>query len=502
MRTLLRGWLCNGDFTTISRGALLFEDDRIIAVEKEITGSAAAEKIIDFKDEIISPGFIDAHGHSDISAVADPECFSKISQGITTEITGNCGLSPFPVTPANAEHLAELYSNYRITPDWEDHAGYHRALAQRKVKLRIFSLTGHNTLRAAVTGYGQSSPGGRELDLMGNLLERELASGSPGLSTGLLYVPGCFSGEDELFMLMKILAGHNKVYATHLRSEGDALLESLQETLSTARRAGLHKVEISHLKTAGKDNFHKLEEVFSLIREYRNSGMDVRFDRYPYVESQTMLSIALGSKYGKYGDRELQTLLAIPEEYASALAHLRTLRDETYWQRLRLAGCSAGKFRKYQGMKFSDIPGNPEEIVLEILREDAPGATLAAANMSEENMLKILLSPQCCSGSDGNALPPDERFGRPHPRSFGAAAKTARLLLDNNLPVAEVCRKLSGAAAEFFALDRCGSLRCGNFADITVFSPEEIDSQADFKNPCTPARGIKLTVTAGNLNYF
>ena len=204
MRTLLRGWLCNGAFTTISRGALLFEDDRIIAVEKEITGSAAAEKIIDFKDEIISPGFIDAHGHSDISAVADPECFSKISQGITTEITGNCGLSPFPVTPANAEHLAELYSNYRITPDWEDHAGYHRALAQRKVKLRIFSLTGHNTLRAAVTGYGQSSPGGRELDLMGNLLERELASGSPGLSTGLLYVPGCFSGEDELFMLMKI----------------------------------------------------------------------------------------------------------------------------------------------------------------------------------------------------------------------------------------------------------------------------------------------------------
>lgn len=502
MKTLLRGFICDETFSGISRGALLFENDTVIAVEKEISGTACADKIIEFKDEIIAPGFIDAHGHSDISALAAPECFSKISQGVTAEITGNCGLSPFPVTPENQEHLNGLYANYGIELSWQDYTSYCQESAKRAAALRLFPLCGHNTLRAAVAGYEQKELSSKELNRMCTLLEQELRAGAPGLSTGLLYVPGCFSCEDELLALMQTLAKLDKVFTTHLRSEGNTLLESLEEILSLAEKARLHKVEISHFKTAGKNNFSKLDAALELMESYRQRGIDVRFDRYPYIESQTMLSVALGDAYSAYGDRELTTLLQDQQEYARALAHLKELHDSEYWKRIILAGTTHERYRKYAGKSFCDIPGEPAEIVLEILQQSAPDATLAAISMSQENMLKILTHPLCCFGSDGNALPPDFRFGRPHPRAFGGAAKMARLLLENNIALPEVCRKLSGAAAEFFALDRCGALKVRNYADITVFSPEEIDSQATFSAPELPAKGIALTVTGGNLHFM
>ena len=189
---------------------------------------------------------------------------------------------------------------------------------------------------------------------------------------------------------MRTLAANNKVYTTHLRSEGTTLLESLSETLSLARQAGLKKVLISHLKTAGQDNFHKIDAALDMISEYRESGMDIRFDRYPYVESQTMLSVTLGDAYSKYGDSELQKLFTDPEERFRAISHLHCTRDEKYWQSRRLAGTKADKYRKYQGWFFADIPSDPAETVVDILRCNAADSMVAAANMSEENMQRII----------------------------------------------------------------------------------------------------------------
>ena len=157
MKTVLKGFVCAGDFSDISRRAVLIENGRIAAVQKDIIGTAAADKIYSFKDEIIAPGFIDAHGHSDLSAPAAPECFSKISQGITSEVCGNCGLSPFPVTGNNREHLEELYSNYALPVNWDDHHTYCRKISEYAPAVKLFALCGHNTLRAAVAGYEKRS---------------------------------------------------------------------------------------------------------------------------------------------------------------------------------------------------------------------------------------------------------------------------------------------------------------------------------------------------------
>lgn len=502
MRYLLKGFVCSADFSTLSRKAVLIENERIAAIENDIIGSCAADRVFEFKDEIIAPGFIDAHGHSDISALAAPECFSKISQGITAEVCGNCGLSPFPLTGNNFEHIQNLYSNYGFEINWNDFNSYLEIIRHIKPALRLFPLSGHNTLRAAVNGYDNVPLSEKNLLKMCELLESQLLNSSPGLSAGLLYVPGIFADTNELYQLMKILAKHDRVYTTHLRSEGDKLLESLEETLSIAAEAKLKKVLISHFKTAGKDNFHKLDAALDMIREFRGRGMDVRFDRYPYIESQTMLSVTLGEKYSSYSDRQLSQLLQSEAEQLRAIEHLHLIRDENYWRTRRLAGTTSPAYLPYQGKFLAEISPDPAEAVVQILKDAANDSTVAAASMSEENMIKIISAPEAMFGSDGNALPPEPRFGRPHPRSFGSAAKFARILLDGGMEITQLCRKLSGNAAGFFALPDCGSLKVGNYADITVFSPEEIDSRADFATPCRPAEGIRLVFTGGIPHHF
>ena len=337
---------------------------------------------------------------------------------------------------------------------------------------------------------------------MCKLLESQLQDSSPGLSAGLLYVPGIFADTNELLKLMQVLAKYDKVYTTHLRSEGDKLLESLKDTLCIAREAKLKKVLISHLKTAGKENFHKLDAALDMIREFRSCGMDVRFDRYPYIESQTMLSVTLGEKYASYSDSKLSQLLQSNEEVQRAIDHLHTIRAQNYWDTRRLAGTTSAAYLPYQGRILSEISPDPAETVVQILKDAAKDSTVAAASMSEENMRKIISAPDAMFGSDGNALSPDFRFGRPHPRSFGSAAKFARILLDSGMEITQICRKMAGDAAEFFALADCGSLKPGNYADITVFSPEEIDSRADFADPCRPAKGIPLVFTDGIPHHF
>ena len=502
MKILLKGFVCAEDFSKLSRQAILIEDGLITAIEKDIYGSCAADKTLVFKDEIIAPGFIDAHGHSDISALAEPECFSKITQGVTSEVCGNCGLSPFPLTEENHDHIQQLYSNYGLEINWNSFDSYLAKIQAVAPAMRLFPLSGHNTLRAAVNGYEDAPLSDTKLQKMCEMLAGQLLSGSPGLSSGLLYVPGIFATSAEINALMRTLAKYDKVYATHLRSEGNKLLESLEETLYLAHEAGLKKVLISHLKTAGADNFHKLDDALELIRSYRARGMDVRFDRYPYIESQTMLSVVLGEKYASYSDQALSKLLADPAEFDLAVTHLQNFRDETYWRTRRLAGTTHPAYRSYQGRFFAEISQNPAESVVEILKTSAEDSTVAAASMSQKNMEKIISAAEAMFGSDGNALPPDDRFGRPHPRAFGSAAKFARLLLDSGMKITEVCRKLSGNAANFFNLEKIGALKVGNYADITVFSPEEIDSKNDFADPFRPAEGIRAVYTCTAEHYF
>ncbi len=497
-------WLADGTGEALRKGAVLTGAGIVLAIEPEISASAA-EQTIDLGGQILAPGFIDAHGHSDLSILASPDGFGKVSQGVVAEIVGNCGLSAFPVTEHNRSHLNELYRQYGIEIDWNDYAGWQASITKRGVKLKMRALCGHNTLRAAVVGYEQSELSGQELDKMSHLLREMMDQGALGLSTGLIYVPGKFADADEVVYLMKILAERNALYATHLRSEGDYLLESLADTIECAHRAGLRRLQISHFKTAGQVNWYKLEEAIAQLEEVRKAGMELFIDRYPYTESMTQLSVILPKGWDHLDDETLEHRLRDPRMRQSLEEALNQSRSPEYWNTVRLVSTSAPRFNVQEGKKLDQIAQQFQlsvpALVVELLATDATGTTAGFQGMSEDNLRKILALPYCMVGSDENARPLDYSMGRSHPRAFGSLPRFLKKRLENGASIESAVRQATGLAADAFHLSDLGYIAPGRPADFVAFNPEELDGCNDFANPHTPASGLLFTVIDGKMVY-
>ncbi len=498
-------WLADGTGAPLRRAAVLVRDGLVQAVEPEIVGSAAAEEHHDLGGRILAPGFLDAHGHSDLSILASPEGFGRVSQGVTCEIVGNCGLSAFPLTGENRGHLAALYRNYGVELDWEDLDSWRKALKTRNVRLRMHSLCGHNTLRAAVAGYEKRELSGGEFDRMGALLETALRQGAPGLSTGLLYVPGKFADRDELLFLMKLLAREDGVYTTHLRSEGRELIESLEETIELARCAGLRRVHISHFKTAGRANWHKLDRAIALFEEARAGGMELTVDRYPYTESMTQLSTILPGGWEDLDDETIERRLSDPAAAEALERELAEARPADSWATIRLVSTAAPGMAEFCGETFDRIAERrklpPAAVAVRLLAADAAGSTAGFRGMSGENLRRILALDYCACGSDENARPADFPIGRSHPRAFGSLPRFLRLRLAASPPNEAAVRQVAGLPAGIFRLADAGTIAPGKPADLSAFDPETIDGRADFLHPHTPAAGILFTLIGGAFVY-
>ena len=481
--------IADGSGQAPSPGELLVCHARIEDVGGRVS-HLREDAVIDGRGLTLAPGWIDAHGHSDLSLPASPAAFGKISQGITTEICGNCGLSAFPLTEKNRTHLQELYAQYRIPLTWSNGQSYQRQLPENT--LRMVPLCGHNTLRAAVAGYETRKLSPAQLDAMCRLLDAELAAGAAGLSSGLLYTPGCFADQAEIIRLLEVVARHNKVYALHLRSEGNQLLESLEETSEAALASGLNRLMISHFKTAGPANFDKLDAALAWFDRTRQQGIQVWCDRYPWCESQTQLSIIVPEKFGIFDDTTLKKLLQWPERRTELAEMLR--QSGRNWENVRLVWTQALQYQPFAGKSFADIAGqtslDPAELAVGILQQDAPGCSAAFRGMSPDNLMRILQQDYCCCGTDESARPADYSIGRSHPRGFGAMPRYFRLLRSLGIPTGEAVRRMSGLPAEIFQLHDRGKLECGRLADLVLFDPEALDTSADFAAPHTPSQGI------------
>lgn len=444
--------------------------------------------IIDGHGQILAPGFIDAHGHSDISIMAAPEATGKISQGVTSEITGNCGLSPFPLTARNRDHLNELYRNYGIDLSWQDFSGYADAVDACRPAINIAPLCGHNTLRGAINGYHHDPP---DIKAMANLLDKQLEQGAAGFSTGLLYTPGCFADEPEITQLLTVLAGFNRPYTTHLRSEGKQIIEALTEAISSCLSSGQQHLHISHLKTAGRDHWHKINEIFEFIE---HSPIKISADRYPYIESMTQLAIILPDNLANLPNEELSVWLQTPENFQIALNHLRQLPLER-WQTCRLVNTTAPDFIESRGKIMEEIPDPPLACV-KILRDDPAGAMAAFQGMSHENLHKIMARHFTVCGSDESARPLDYSFGVSHPRGFGSFPEFFRFHEPE-----EAIRRITSFTAELFGLKQRGRIKEGYYADLVLFAPEHYHANASFAEPHLPATGIEMVMVNGDFSY-
>jgi len=493
--------IVNGGSKPPFKGDVAVVDNCVREVGKNLPSTGI--KTLDAKGHILSPGFIDIHSHSDVSILASPEGLGKISQGVTTEVIGNCGLSVFPVTDLNREHLNEIYKQYNEKITWSGIEEYAAELEKRKPSLNIAALCGHNTLRSAHAGYSDVKITSSIMSKMKKDFADSLKRGAAGFSTGLLYIPGKFSSEEEVIDLLSVMADENKPYSTHMRSEGAKLLESVEESIRMARKSGVRKLHISHLKTSGRNNWPKIDEVFKKIYQAREKGLEITADRYPYTESLTQLSVISPPPYDVYDSVELSKMLKEKKHFD---AFIKVLDEEMdgRWDNARLVYTACKEYEKYLGLTFDEIGKvsgkNPSIICADILRKDAPGAMTAFRGMCQENLIKIILEPIVFCGSDESARPLDYSIGRSHPRGFGSFPLFIKML-ENRLGIEEIIRKMTSLPAAVFNIKDRGMIVPGCIADLVIFDPAKLSSNADFTHPHKLCGGIEKVWVNGVLSY-
>ena len=289
------GILFDGTGAGPFEGDIGISGDRIAFIDKKAPGSRrrskiSADKTIEARDMTVTPGFIDTHAHSDFTLLADPRAEGKVCQGITTEINGNCGLSAAPLFGDALKQREEDLREYGIKERWASFREYFELLEKRTMALNFMTLTGHGNLRACTTGYQDRKLTAAEKKEMAALLRQAIRQGAAGLSTGLIYPPGIYSDTEELIELARYCKNH--IYTTHMRSEGDRLLESIAEAIQIGRESGIN-VHISHIKTSGERNWHKIDGAISMIEKAEEEGIHITCDRYPYTASSTDLDTVL-----------------------------------------------------------------------------------------------------------------------------------------------------------------------------------------------------------------
>ncbi len=338
-------------------------NDRIVYAGSE---RVAAERTVNARGLIVSPGFIDTHAHSEFTILADGRAEGKLSQGITTEINGNCGLSAAPLFGEALTRRQADMDELGITERWSTFGEYFALLIKKGIAINFATLCGHGNIRASVIGYKDSAADSGDMSKMKKLLSDAVRTGAKGLSTGLIYPPGIYSDTSELTSLAGVLPSPG-VYASHMRSEGDALIESIQEMLEIGRGAGA-PIHISHLKTAGERNWWKIDEALSLIAKAQSEGMNITCDRYPYVAASTDLDTILPSWVYEGGVEEELARLKNPETAALIRSDV-SRKDDNYWKGVYISQVVNPGNSWMEGENIFDIASKTGKNIVDALLE-------------------------------------------------------------------------------------------------------------------------------------
>jgi N-acyl-D-amino-acid deacylase len=479
------------------------EADRVRAVER--LPNAEAGHVIDATGLVVAPGFFDMHSHADFVLPGLPTADSKVHQGFTLEVVGNCGASPAPLTPPRRQDVIE--TALTVPPlrwDWTSFGSYLDRLRQTGTSINVAPLVGHGTVRIVAMGTGDARPGPAELQAMQVEVRQAMEEGAVGLSTGLIYAPGVFADTEEIVALARSAAELGGFYASHIRGEGDGLLTAISEAIEIGRRARL-PVEISHLKAAGRANWPKMAEAIALIERARADGLDVTADMYPYPAGSTSLT-ALLPTWAHVGGRD--ALLARLSDPAGR-ARIREALDgpglaaDAGWQEIMISGCPATP--RHEGRTIAEIAAErrqtESEAVIDILREAAAEVDMILFMMSEDNVALGLGQPWVMIGSDGEGRAAEGPYatGKPHPRNYGTCPRLLGHYVRERrvLPLEEAIRKMTSLPAAKLRLRDRGLLRPGAFADVVVFDPATVSDTATFTDPHRYPRGIPWVLVNG-----
>lgn len=470
----------------------------------------AAGSTLNATGKALAPGFIDMHSHSDWRLWANRRAESKIRQGVTTEVVGNCGFSPAPVAAEFLEDLRgfALYVPASMDFAWRSVGDYLRAFDREGTALNVIQLVGHGTLRIAAMGFARRPPTGAEMTRMQSLLGEAVEDGAWGLSTGLIYAPGSYAATEEIVALARIAARRRTFYASHIRGEGAALLDAVAEAIRVGREAEL-PVQISHLKAAGRPNWGKVADALALVDGARAAGLDVMADVYPYTASSTTLRTLLPDWALEGGVEAMTARLADPATRARIRAELQapatgqTLLDRVGWDNIMVSYCARRK--DAEGRRLSELGAalgcDPLDAALDLIADEAGKAYMVLFQLDEADLRCALAHPQVMIGSDGSALAPygDLAAGKPHPRSYGTFPRVLGEYVREHrvLALPQAVHKMTGLPARRLGLRDRGEIRVGARADLVVFDPRLVADQATYEEPHRYPVGVEQVLVNG-----
>lgn len=496
------GLLVDGTGAPPRYGDLAVVDGRIGAVGADLP---RAPTVLDVTGLVVCPGFVDVHTHSDLTLLSNPEAHSKIRQGVTTEIVGNCGLAPVP-TGADSAALRAAVSYLDLGPgvafDFTDMASYLDTVAQVGTSVNVGALVGHVPLRATTVGFTGRPATARELDTMCGLLAESLAAGALGLSTGLAYAPACYATDEELLALGRVVAAAGGLFAWHLRDYADNLIDSVSQALRVAERAGC-RVQLSHLVAVGRRNWGAVRRALDLVEAVHANGVDVGVDIYPYLAGNAPLVQLLPSWAQDGGVSGLLARLSdrgVREQIRAELAD-----QPLGWDEVTISS-APGAGRDVIGRSLAELAavrGVPAgEVALDLLAEYGGAIDMVAYGRSEDDLRMVLTHPLAVIGSDGQSLQLEGPTGGGlrHPRSYGCYPRLlARYTGAGELDLAEAVAKATGRAAARVGLSDRGVVAPGLAADLVVFDPERIKDRATFASPHQYPEGIVMVIVNGEI---
>lgn len=480
--------------------------EKITAIGK--LSSKKARKIIDASGKIISPGFIDIHSHTDTELFVNPYAEGKLRQGITTEISGNCGISPFPLRGKNiAKFHNKLHKRYDIKTNWKDIEDFFLSLEHNGTAVNYASLIGHGDLRATVVGRNDVKPTTKQMKKMKEIIAEYMKTGALGLSTGLEYAPGSYATTKELIELSKVVSKYNGIYATHMRNEDDTVIEAIEEAIEICKKAEV-SLEISHLKACNKKNWHKVDIFLDLIQKEINKGFPILADRYPYNAYSTGLSAFIPIWARQGSDDEMISRLKDKKTFKKIAEYINgRFINIGGSDRVIISYCSEAENKKYEGKSIKEnailANKNPIDFTRELLINDTMNTEIVGFAMDENNLKKILSTSFINLCTDASARAPYGKLsaGKPHPRGFGSfprmLGKYVRQEKIINMPNA--IRKMTSQPAKKMQLKRRGELKENLYADIVIFDPKTVIDNATYTRPRKYPTGIDYVIVNGKI---
>ncbi len=442
-----------------------------------------AKMVIDANNQIIAPGFIDVHGHVESSILKRPQAKNFLYDGVTSIITGNCGSSR------------------------TDLKQFFQEMEKAGIAMNVGSLIGHNAVRRAVMGEENREPTSVELQQMKNLVQQAMEEGAVGFSTGLIYVPGTYSKTEEVVALAKVAAEYNGVYASHIRNENNEIVAAIEEAVNIGRQAKL-PVQISHFKLSSRSTWKKSDMTVGLVEKYREEGIDVTVDQYPYTASSTTLAVTLPSWALAGGTDSLNARLEKPATKNKIVAEMKRILEEKGFADYEYAAVANCPWNKdFNGKRISEVnvmmkrPDNLDaqvETILEMVGK-GPRVQMVYHAMDEDDVLNIMRYPYAMVASDAGI--PEFGSGMPHPRAYGTNSRVlGRYVRElKNIRLEDAIRKMTSLPAQRFNLSDRGLLRPGYAADIVIFDPSAVADQATFEAPHAYAIGFSHVLVNGQL---